>query len=59
VAELVRQPLPPPDPVYAELQGAREYIASLEREVDALRGAVAKRSDAPGLLQRLRARLRN
>jgi SAM-dependent methyltransferase len=57
--ELTRQPLPPPDPVYEELEGAKEYIASLEGEIAALRARVAGAapSDAGGALQRLRARL--
>jgi SAM-dependent methyltransferase len=52
-----RQPLPPPDPLYGELQGAKRYIASLEGEIRALQAA-APPSDPPGALQRLRARLR-
>ena len=57
-----RQPLPPPDPVYQELQGAKAYIASLERDNAALR-AVAEAAAAPpsgsaGPLQRLRALFR-
>ena len=54
-----RQPLPPPDPIYAELQGAKEYIASLETEIASLRarvGAGDGPSDAGGALQRLRTR---
>jgi SAM-dependent methyltransferase len=54
--EPARQPLPPLDPVYAELQGAKEYIASLERENAALRDA-ARPSDAGRALQRLRSLL--
>jgi hypothetical protein len=65
--ELTRQPLPPLDPVYEELQGAKQYIASLEAEIGQLRAdnaalrcaaAERERSDAAGPLQRLRARIR-
>jgi SAM-dependent methyltransferase len=56
--ELARQPLPPLDPVYAELQNAKAYIASLEQENAKLRAAQAAPSAPAGLLQRLRARLR-
>ena len=63
--EHARPPLPPPDPVYAELLGAKEYIASLEGEVAALRARVSggapppppPPSDPGGALQRLRTRL--
>lgn len=65
--ELTRQPLPPLDPVYEELQGAKQYIASLEAEIGQLRAdnaalqyaaAERGRSDAAGPLQRLRASIR-
>ena len=56
-----RQPLPPLDPVYVELQGAKEYIASLEAENAALRAAAAQPQQQPSgarsRLQRLRSRL--
>lgn len=42
-----RVPLPPPDPVAAELAGAKEYIASLENEVDRLREAAGASPQPP------------
>ena len=53
--EVVRQPLPPPDPLYAELLGAKEYIASLEAELEAARNAPPPAPPEPESRRGLRA----
>jgi SAM-dependent methyltransferase len=42
-----RQPLPPPDPIAAELAAAKEYIASLEAARNATAGETALQRGAP------------